>query len=153
MSSDLELQVMIGIVEFIGEAESEGLSKEAVKRVVDYVYTRFNKEAPQTSPVEAEQPLDPRPQLTKRWQEAHAIIRDAAAQSPFTVEDILSPCRIHDLVEVRQKAMVEVHTKMPGLSMKEMGRIFKRDHTTVLFALRKSGVWRRKFTRRLPVAA
>jgi hypothetical protein len=47
-------------------------------------------------------------------------------------------------VVARQEAVVEAWTTVPVQSMPWLARIFKRDHTTVIHALRKAGLWRPK---------
>jgi chromosomal replication initiator protein len=67
------------------------------------------------------------------------IIAGIAAEYGFTVSEITGPSRTRDVVMVRQLAMVEVRKRKPALSLPQIGRLFNRDHTTVLYALRKLG--------------
>jgi chromosomal replication initiation ATPase DnaA len=54
----------------------------------------------------------------------------------FTLEDILGPRKFKPLVAVRRKCAVMLREK--GHTMKEIGRILRRDHTTIVHALQKS---------------
>jgi chromosomal replication initiation ATPase DnaA len=39
--------------------------------------------------------------------------------------------------------MAEIYVQCPGMSLPEIGRMFGgRDHTTVIHAIKKLGVWR-----------
>ncbi len=62
---------------------------------------------------------------------------DAIAQEHcFTLEDILGKSKFGPLVKVRRKCVVMLHEK--GYSTTEIGRIMKRDHSTICHALQKS---------------
>ena len=56
----------------------------------------------------------------------------------FTLEDILGPRKFKPLVAVRRKCAVMLREK--GHTMTEIGRILRRDHTTIVHALQKSKV-------------
>jgi chromosomal replication initiation ATPase DnaA len=51
----------------------------------------------------------------------------------FTLEDILGPRKFKPLVEVRRKCAVMLREK--GYTMTEIGRILRRDHSTICHAL------------------
>lgn len=68
------------------------------------------------------------------------IIKDIALRSGMSVARIRGPSRTKPLVAVRHEAMAAVHLARPDLSLPALGRIFHRDHTTLIFALRKMGV-------------
>ena len=51
----------------------------------------------------------------------------------FTLEDILGPRKFKPLVEVRRKCAVMLREK--GLTTTEIGRILRRDHSTISHAL------------------
>lgn len=72
------------------------------------------------------------------------IIARVAAWHGFAYSDIVGPGRTATLVLARQDAMVAVDLALKArgttLSLPALGRIFKRDHTTVLHSLRKRGV-------------
>jgi len=54
----------------------------------------------------------------------------------FTLEDILGPRKFKPLIAVRRKCAVMLREK--GHTMTEIGRILRRDHTTIVHALQKS---------------
>lgn len=70
------------------------------------------------------------------------IIRIVAAKHGVSVTDIKSQTRTLHIVEARHEAMALVYQLRPDLSLPAIGRVFGRDHTTVLHAARKLGVFR-----------
>lgn len=56
--------------------------------------------------------------------------------------DIVGPRRTRELVEPRHRCMVAVYTERADLSLPQIGKIFERDHTTIISALRKFNVKR-----------
>ena len=75
---------------------------------------------------------------------AHEVIKRVAARHRMLVEELLSPSRKHQVIAARFDAIVEVYqTCRIGerrLSLPEIGRLFRRDHTSILSALRRRGV-------------
>jgi chromosomal replication initiation ATPase DnaA len=65
-----------------------------------------------------------------------ADIEVIAKEHRFTLEDILGKSKFGPLVKVRRKCVVMLHEK--GYSTTEIGRIMKRDHSTICHALQKS---------------
>jgi chromosomal replication initiation ATPase DnaA len=63
-------------------------------------------------------------------------IEAIAKAHKFTLEDILGPRKFKPLVAVRRKCAVMLREK--GHTMAEIGRILRRDHTTIVHALQKS---------------
>jgi hypothetical protein len=70
------------------------------------------------------------------------IIERIARKAEMTYDDIIGPSRGRRLVAVRHRAMIEVYIRKPALSLVQIGRLFKRDHTTIIHALDKAGVKR-----------
>lgn len=66
------------------------------------------------------------------------IIAKVAAHHGFTYEEILSKRRDVRLVVARHEAMRAVRDAKPEYSLPKLGRLFKRDHSSVLYALRKT---------------
>jgi chromosomal replication initiation ATPase DnaA len=60
-------------------------------------------------------------------------IEEIAKAHHFTLEDILGPRRFKSLVEVRRKCAVMLREK--GHTTTEIGRILRRDHSTISYAL------------------
>jgi chromosomal replication initiation ATPase DnaA len=79
---------------------------------------------------------DSEPQTTKR------IVAMISRRHNIPVADILSPSRLATHVAARQEAMAAIYLRMPELSLPRIARVFNRDHTTVLHAIKKLGVWR-----------
>jgi chromosomal replication initiation ATPase DnaA len=74
---------------------------------------------------------------------AAEIIQFHVNRSPFTYSEVISNIRTRPIVAVRQAAMADVYVLCPHLSLPQIGRLFGgRDHTTVLHAVMKMGVWR-----------
>ncbi|MDI1262263.1 MAG: helix-turn-helix domain-containing protein [bacterium] len=75
---------------------------------------------------------------------AMTIIHRIATESGITVSDMLSPSKRRKFLVPRNRAIVEVAEtcRLSGerLSLGTLGRLFKRDHTTVLHALQKAGL-------------
>ena len=57
------------------------------------------------------------------------IVQEVAAQTGVTVADIMGPGRTRLVAEARQAAMY--FCRQEGFSLPQIGRRFKRDHTTV----------------------
>lgn len=58
------------------------------------------------------------------------IAKRVAAEHGLTWEQIVGPDRHHHIAHVRQEAMWVVRHNT-ALSLHQIGRIFKRDHTTI----------------------
>lgn len=69
-----------------------------------------------------------------------AIIAEVALAHRVTVEDILGHGKSAPLVKARHQAMVEVAIRRPAFSLPQLGKVFNRDHTTILHALQKFGI-------------
>jgi chromosomal replication initiation ATPase DnaA len=72
--------------------------------------------------------------------DARNLIGRVAAWHGFTVDDVLGPSRARPLVQARFDAVAAVKMAYPGMSLPMLGRLFKRDHTSILAALRKRGL-------------
>lgn len=63
------------------------------------------------------------------------IIDSVAAKHGLTYNDIVGRSRKVDIAAARKEAMKMANSLRPEMSMSELGRQFKRDHTTILSAL------------------
>lgn len=54
--------------------------------------------------------------------------------------DMTGPCRTRDVVAARDDAIALIWTHCRAMSLPTVGRMFGRDHTTVLHSLRKRGL-------------
>jgi chromosomal replication initiation ATPase DnaA len=68
------------------------------------------------------------------------IIRAYAEETEFSYEDIVGHNRSSALVKVRQAAMAEAYIKCPHMSLKQLGAIFGKDHSSLLVAVKRAGV-------------
>lgn len=64
------------------------------------------------------------------------IIKEEAARAGLKVDDILGPSRAPPIVAARSYAMWRARKEI-GWSFPEIGRVFHRDHTTVMYAVNK----------------
>lgn len=65
------------------------------------------------------------------------LVKLAALRHGVTVEDIHGISRKRNHVAGRAMAIWLVHTHCPHFSIPELGRLFNRDHTTALHAIKK----------------
>ena len=72
--------------------------------------------------------------------EAQQIIHDIARKHGITYADILSKHRFRHFVAARYEAIVAVKAAKPMLTLKQIGTIFRKDHSTVVHAFRKMGM-------------
>jgi chromosomal replication initiator protein len=70
------------------------------------------------------------------------IIVSIARKYGLPITALLAPIRLKRVVDARHEAMAAVYVECPGLSLPDIGRLFNRDHTTCLSAIKKAGVWR-----------
>ena len=66
-----------------------------------------------------------------------AVIDAIAVKHGMTAADIRGPDRRHKFVIARHEAMAAVKQAKPDMSYPQMGRLFNRDHSTVLYAVKK----------------
>ena len=66
-----------------------------------------------------------------------AIIKLVSLKHGVGVRDIISNDRFPRVVAARHHAIWLVHTHCPWLSIPDVGRIFDRDHTTILYVISK----------------
>lgn len=69
------------------------------------------------------------------------IIAEVEARHGLSAGDIPGPGRTARVVAARFEAIAEVRAAYPDKSLPWLGRVFNRDHTTILHALRKMGLW------------
>lgn len=68
------------------------------------------------------------------------IIARVAEEFGVTSEEIISPRYTRELTRARHEAIYRVWIEKDPIGLAEIGRYFKRDHTTIISALRKKGV-------------
>ncbi|OBQ68939.1 hypothetical protein EFV37_29315 [Mesorhizobium loti] len=72
--------------------------------------------------------------------EAQTIIADIARKHGLKFADIIGKSRRRNVIEARFDAVAAVKTARPSMSLNQLGRLFRRDHTSALAALRKRGL-------------
>lgn len=70
------------------------------------------------------------------------IIRDTAKKYDLRASDLKGDRRNQSIIAARHEAMVTAYLERPDLSLPQLGNQFNRDHTSVLHAVKKAGVWR-----------
>jgi chromosomal replication initiator protein len=65
------------------------------------------------------------------------IMVEVAAERDVTMDELLGPCRLRCIAWARQDAMLRIRREL-NLSLPQIGRIFKRDHTTVMHGIRRA---------------
>lgn len=65
------------------------------------------------------------------------IVESVGARHGVSVEAIMSEHRGRGVVRARHEAWAEVYAYRPHWSYPEMGRRFNRDHTTIMYGIKK----------------
>lgn len=73
----------------------------------------------------------------QRLTQAQQILAEIAQKHGVRISEIRGPRRQRALVLARHEYCVRLYSEMPQLSLPSIGRIINRDHTTVLYAVRK----------------
>lgn len=73
---------------------------------------------------------------------ASEIVAAVAYEHGISIEAIVGKRRDLSVVRARHAAMAAVYLNRPDMSLPQIGRIFGRDHTSCLHAIKKLGVWR-----------
>lgn len=60
----------------------------------------------------------------------------------ITYDDIVGKRRARKFVTARHQCMAAIYNQRPDLSLPAIGKVMKRDHTTIIHAVQKLGVWR-----------
>lgn len=69
---------------------------------------------------------------------AKSIIIEYASRHGVRYRDIVGVSRAKSLVIIRHAAIRAVADARPDMSLPQIGHVFNRDHTTILWALRKT---------------
>lgn len=77
---------------------------------------------------------------------AEAIVREVAERHGVSYRDIVGHSRIRHIVCARYAAIRAVYAACPEMSSPRIGRLFNRDHTSILYA-----VGRTKHTKQSPI--
>jgi chromosomal replication initiation ATPase DnaA len=71
-----------------------------------------------------------------------SVIERVAREYHVPVSEILGRARTILIMRARRAAIRQVKKELPALSSTQIGRIFNRDHTTILYALGQSAYGR-----------
>jgi hypothetical protein len=69
-----------------------------------------------------------------------ALLKEVAGRHEVTVGEILGPSRVTKIKDARWEAIILVHAAHPLWSLPKIGRLFNKDHTTILHCLKQSGM-------------
>lgn len=72
---------------------------------------------------------------------AKDIIKRVCWENEVDVASIIGGSKNRHVTRIRQLAIAEVRRLRPDMMLSEIGRLFNRDHTTVIYSLRKMGCW------------
>lgn len=73
-----------------------------------------------------------------------SIIRDVALKWGYSPNKIIEHNRMRDLVNCRHTAIAACYATKLSWSLPMLGRAFQRDHTTIIYAVKKLNVWRKE---------
>lgn len=71
-----------------------------------------------------------------RGSSARRIVQEVCAETGVSPQQILSPVRTRHIVRARQFAQWRIYREV-GISLPAIGRMFDRDHTSVLHSIRR----------------
>lgn len=69
---------------------------------------------------------------------ARSIAERIAIENGVSFGEVLGPSRNRSIVAVRHAAIRAVVNARPDMSLPQIGRVFNRDHTSILHAMRKT---------------
>lgn len=67
---------------------------------------------------------------------AREMIADIAEKHRVTFRDVIGVARFKEIVAARMEACFEIAKAFPSMSLSEIGRLVRKDHTTVIHAIR-----------------
>ena len=77
--------------------------------------------------------------LNVRSDSARAVVEAICRKYDITFGEMVGPRRSHHLVKARHEAMAAVWEARPDMSTIQIGKLFNRDHSSILYALGKLG--------------
>lgn len=97
-------------------------------------------EAPKPERVSAPRPVANVVRLVIPRTEAQQIIADVAHAHGLTYADLIGKERWRHFVAARHEAIAAVKNAKPVLTLPQLGRLFRRDFSTIAHALKKMGM-------------
>lgn len=73
----------------------------------------------------------------------HGVINSSG--SAVTYSDVMGHSRYAEVVAVRHQAIAEVYLTFPWMSYPQLGRLFNRDHSSIMHCLTKLGVRKSRY--------
>jgi len=116
--------------------EAERKERERQERWNQIVHDRLSKAAEAEKRMEADNVIT----LPDAPISVRSIIAQVEREHGLSEGSIVSPTRKTAVIKARFEAIARAREARPDLSLPQLGRIFGRDHTTVLHALRKMGL-------------
>jgi Bacterial dnaA protein helix-turn-helix len=65
------------------------------------------------------------------------IIQEVGDQYGYSVEEIISQRRHHDILPVRAEAIWRVYSERVDMTTPQIGKVFNRDHSTIIHTVKK----------------
>lgn len=78
--------------------------------------------------------IEPRP--------VHVIVTEMCQRVGISIAELRGASRARVMVAARRAVIAAVYVERPDMSLPQLARFFRRDHTTLIHAVRKAGVWR-----------
>lgn len=79
--------------------------------------------------------------ITHAKEDAQPIIDEVAMRHGITPFSIIDQDRRPHVLAARREAIAAVHKQFPTWSYPVLGRVFKRDHSTIMWALQCAGAY------------
>lgn len=99
-------------------------------------------EAPRNPHLAPAQAMPPTPRdIIRSFVAELAATGFQAEGQPLTVDTLLNPRRTRALVVPRHVVMWLTYKLCPHFSLPQLGRVFNRDHTTIMHAVRRAPTW------------
>jgi hypothetical protein len=74
--------------------------------------------------------------------DVYQVVDDIARRHGLIADVVFSPVRTAPVVTARDEAIMAIQAKFPQYGLSSLGRIFNRDHSSILASLRRSGAWK-----------
>jgi hypothetical protein len=74
--------------------------------------------------------------LNGRNRQARLLVADIAEAHGLSFRDLIGRARFKEIVAARMEACFQIAKQIPDISLKQIGRIICKDHTTVINAVR-----------------
>lgn len=121
------------------KVESDRLREQAEMKAAREEYVRVLEQRNEETIREREERIKNASELCNlSTMTGRQIAAYVGAQYGVTFDEIVSASRTRRVTLARQIAMATIRARKPDLSLPQIGKIFNKDHTTVLAALRRT---------------